>query len=142
MRQRVTHYTDRTFFAEGPVIRLAARVMRREPVLDRVGSDAEQPYCAATAIMPWNIITMMPKWCKLVGVQPLRPKIGKKSVRVSVTLDEKEYAELTRMATSLDLSAAWMIRRAISEFISRQGNRTASRLPLQPASKRGDARRG
>jgi predicted transcriptional regulator len=36
-----------------------------------------------------------------------------------VTLGEAEYAELTRLAAGLDLSAAWMIRRAVSEFIDR-----------------------
>ena len=76
----------------------------------------------------------MPTWCTLGGVQLLRSKIGKKSVRISVTLDEAEYAELTRLAAGLDLSAAWMIRRAVSEFIGRQGGKTEPGLPLQPAS--------
>ena len=44
-----------------------------------------------------------------------RPK--KPNVRLSVTLVAAEYAELTRLGVELDLSAAWMIRRAVSEFV-------------------------
>ena len=63
-----------------------------------------------------------------------RAKSAIRSVRVSVTLDEKEYAELTRLAAGLDLSAAWMIRRALSEFVARHGGKVESGLPLRPAS--------
>ena len=37
-----------------------------------------------------------------------RSKSKKHSVRLSVTLDQGEYAELTRLGAELDLSAAWM----------------------------------
>lgn len=66
----------------------------------------------------------------------MRPKSNKKSIRVSVTLDEAEYVELTRLAASLDLSAAWMIRRAVSEFVARHGGKVESGLPLRPAAQR------
>lgn len=64
-----------------------------------------------------------------------RAKSARRSVRISVTLDEKEYAELTHLAAGLDLSAAWMIRRAVSEFVVRHGGKTESGLPLRPASR-------
>ncbi|MGE0278682.1 MAG: hypothetical protein AB7R40_25060 [Nitrospiraceae bacterium] len=48
-----------------------------------------------------------------------------------MTLDEKEYAELTRLGSSLDLSAAWMIRRAVSEFIARYRGSSDNSLPLR-----------
>ncbi len=60
-----------------------------------------------------------------------RTKSKKNSVRLSVTLDEKEYAELSRIGAELDLSAAWMIRRAVSEFVARNRDNVASDLPLQ-----------
>jgi hypothetical protein len=60
-----------------------------------------------------------------------RLKGQKNSVRLSVTLDEGEYTELSKLAASLDLSAAWMIRRAVSEFISRHRPGVESDLPLQ-----------
>ncbi len=56
---------------------------------------------------------------------------AKKGIRLSVTLDEKEYAELTRLGSSLDLSAAWMIRRAVTEFIARYRGSPESSLPLK-----------
>ncbi|MBK7250686.1 MAG: CopG family transcriptional regulator [Gammaproteobacteria bacterium] len=52
-------------------------------------------------------------------------------MRLSVTLDEADYAELSQLAASLDLSAAWMIRRAISEFIARYRASPESSLPLK-----------
>lgn len=58
---------------------------------------------------------------------------SKKGVRLSVTLDEKEHAELTRLGSELDLSAAWMIRRAVSEFISRYRGNAEAGLPLKAA---------
>lgn len=53
------------------------------------------------------------------------------SVRLSITLDEKEYAELGRMGAALDLSTAWMIRRAVSEFVARNRDSLADDLPLR-----------
>jgi len=48
-----------------------------------------------------------------------RPKSKKHSVRLSIALDKAEYEELTRLGACLDLSAAWLIRRAVSEFVAR-----------------------
>lgn len=98
-----------------------------EPLQDGTGTPT-----AEGAILPWKIIIVMSKWCTLGGVQLVRSKIGKKSVRISVTLDEGEYAELTRLAVGLDLSAAWMIRRAVSEFVARHGGNLESELLLRP----------
>lgn len=61
-----------------------------------------------------------------------RAKTKKQIVRLSVTLGEGEYAELTRLGEELDLSAAWMIRRAVSEFVARHRGGIESDLPLRP----------
>lgn len=61
-----------------------------------------------------------------------RAKTKKQVVRLSVTLDEGEYAELTRLGEELDLSAAWMIRWAVSEFVARHRGGIAADLPLRP----------
>ena len=77
-----------------------------------------------------------------------RSKSKKHSVRLSVTLDEGEYAELTRLGTELDLSAAWMIRRAVSEFVARHREGIAPDLPLRrpesesPENKKAGGSRG
>ena len=66
----------------------------------------------------------------------LRTKSRKQNVRLSVTLDEGEYAELTRLGEELDLSAAWMIRRAVSEFIARHRDGIEADLPLRRPDRR------
>lgn len=71
-----------------------------------------------------------------------RTKSKKNSVRLSVTLDEKEYAELSRIGAALDLSAAWMIRRAVSEFVARNRENVAPDLPLRrPESEAGGTKK-
>lgn len=66
-----------------------------------------------------------------------RTKTHKKSVRLSVSLDEAEYTELVHLGEKLDLSAAWMIRRAVSEFIAHHRDSLADDLPLTPPNKSG-----
>jgi len=63
-----------------------------------------------------------------------KTKNQKNSVRLSVTLDESEYAVLNQLAASLDLSAAWMIRRAVSEFVARYRDGIENDLPLKSPS--------
>ncbi len=70
-----------------------------------------------------------------------RAKSTRRNVPISVSLDEKEYAELTRLAAELDLSAAWMVRRAVSEFMSRYGNAADSTLPLDRSPRKPAARK-
>ena len=60
-----------------------------------------------------------------------RSKTKKHNVRLSVALDEGEYAELTLLGAELDLSAAWMIRRAVSEFVARHRSGIEADLPLR-----------
>lgn len=60
-----------------------------------------------------------------------KTKNQKNSVRLSVSLDETEYAALSQLAASLDLSAAWMIRRAVSEFVARHRDGIENDLPLK-----------
>jgi len=48
-----------------------------------------------------------------------------------VALDEGEYKELTRLGAELDLSAAWLIRRAVSEFVARHRDGIEADLPLR-----------
>lgn len=59
-----------------------------------------------------------------------RTKDQKSSVRLSVSLDKGEYVELSKLAATLDLSAAWMIRRAVSEFIALHRDNLEEDLPL------------
>ncbi len=53
------------------------------------------------------------------------------SVRLSVAVDEGEYAELKRLGAKLGLPAAWMIRRAMLEFVARHRDTVEANLPLR-----------
>jgi len=59
-----------------------------------------------------------------------RPKGHRKVVRLSVTLDEQDHTEVKRLAAELDLSTAWLIRRAVSEFIEKHRDKMEPKLPL------------
>lgn len=50
-----------------------------------------------------------------------RPKSARRTVRLSVTLDEDDYKVVREMAEAMDLSTAWIVRRAVTEFIERHG---------------------
>ena len=58
-----------------------------------------------------------------------RPKNDRRSVRLSVTLDEDDHRAIREMAEAMDLSTAWVVRRAVSEFIERHGNKKGLLLP-------------
>lgn len=109
-------------------------------------TDAQSPIYTASALEKCE------NGAKLVVCQGViylpRPKSKKQSVRLSVTLDEGEYAELTRLGGELDLSAAWMIRRAVSEFVARHREGVEADLPLRrpetdsPGNKKAGGSRG
>jgi len=63
-----------------------------------------------------------------------RPKSNRRTVRLSVTLDEDDYKVVRDMAESMDLSTAWMVRRAVTEFIERHGTEDA--MPLRNGDER------
>ncbi len=52
-----------------------------------------------------------------------RPKGKKPAVRLSVSPDPADHAELSRLAAHRDLSVAWIVRNAVSEFASRNPQR-------------------
>lgn len=63
-----------------------------------------------------------------------RPKSNRRTVRLSVTLDEGDYKVVRDMAEAMDLSTAWMVRRAVTEFIERHGEEDA--MPLRNGDER------
>lgn len=60
-----------------------------------------------------------------------RPKGKKHPVRVTVSLDPDDHAALTRMAADNDLSVAWIVRRAVAEFVQQKTGHADQELPLQ-----------
>lgn len=60
-----------------------------------------------------------------------RPKSNKRVIRLSVSLCEDDHAEIARLAARLDLSTAWVVRPAVSEFVARHGNEEGDALLLK-----------
>ena len=60
-----------------------------------------------------------------------RPRGKRTPIRLSVGLDPASYAKLSRLADRQEVSLAWMIRKAISDFIERQQENDQMELPLQ-----------
>jgi hypothetical protein len=54
----------------------------------------------------------------------------KKSIRSSVLLSEESHARVNELAVANDVSAAWVIRHAVTEFLKSHSDQ--STLPLQP----------
>jgi hypothetical protein len=59
-----------------------------------------------------------------------RPKGRKPSVRLSVSVSATDHAELARFADARDLSLAWVVRRAISDFVDRHRDDVQGELHL------------
>jgi predicted transcriptional regulator len=48
-----------------------------------------------------------------------RPRGDRKAARLSVSLDRRIHAQLCALARKNDVSAAWLIRRAVMDLIAR-----------------------
>src|ERR1700674_2919260 len=73
------------------------------------------------------------KWCNKHH-HMARPKGNRKEARLSVSLDEREYAELCALAHRNDVSVAWMVRHAVHTLI--QQHREQGRKPKLPLARR------
>lgn len=59
-----------------------------------------------------------------------RPRGNRRSARITVSLDEKVQATLSVLARRQDVSVAWLVRRAVSDFIDQHGQLVQPELPL------------
>ncbi len=48
-----------------------------------------------------------------------RPKKDRQPARLTVTLDESDYQRVCSLADQNDVSAAWVIRRAVHDYLER-----------------------
>jgi hypothetical protein len=58
-----------------------------------------------------------------------RPKGKKVATRLSVGLSEPQHAALTTLAEQNEATVAWLVRRAVAEFLER--HRSPTGLPLR-----------
>lgn len=71
-----------------------------------------------------------------------RPRLNRKIVRTSVTLDERMFSEVARLASQNDVSVAWLVRKAVAELLERRSQNLESHLPLlPPEGKSGDIKK-
>ncbi len=59
-----------------------------------------------------------------------RPRGKKETVRFSVGVDPATYAELSIIASENDTTVAWVVRRALGEFVSKSREQRQGELPL------------
>lgn len=59
-----------------------------------------------------------------------RPRLNKKTVRTSVSLDERMFSEAAQLAAQNDVSLAWLIRKAVAELLERRRDELGPQLPL------------
>ena len=72
-------------------------------------------------------------WCTMVQLaesRMSRPRGKRAPVRLSFGLDPASHAKLSRLANRHDVSLAWMIRKAIADFIEQQDEDDQAELPL------------
>ncbi|WP_429308750.1 CopG family transcriptional regulator [Paraburkholderia sp. GAS38] len=50
-----------------------------------------------------------------------RPRANRKTVRTTVSLDERMYSDVLALATENDVSVAWLMRKALAELLARRG---------------------
>ena len=62
-----------------------------------------------------------------------RPCGNRKTARLSISLDARDYAILTEIARKEDVSVAWVVRRAVSEIVRfHQEGAAEPELPFAP----------
>ena len=63
-----------------------------------------------------------------------RPRTDRKIARISVSLDHQDYQVLRDIAEKNDVSAAWIVRRAVADYLGRNAAEQQALLPAKVAS--------
>jgi hypothetical protein len=58
--------------------------------------------------------------------------------RVTVSVDPDDYAAMEHLAETGDVTTAWLIRRAMREFLGRHGDSKTLEVPLGPETEESD----
>jgi len=68
-----------------------------------------------------------------------RPRGRRAEIRLSVGFDARTHGALEAVAREQDTTIAWVVRRAVAEFISRQPAAAEPELPLTRSAPRSGA---
>lgn len=60
----------------------------------------------------------------------------KRLARVTISVDKDDYAALGKLASQMEISAAWLIRQAIRDFLDKYGEQGQPELALRIANRR------
>ena len=60
----------------------------------------------------------------------------KRLVRATISLDKDDYAALSRLADRMEVSASWLTRQAIREFLDKYGEHGQPELALRLVDRR------
>lgn len=60
----------------------------------------------------------------------------KRLARVTISVDKDDYAALGTLANQMEISASWLIRQAIRDFLDKYGEQSQPELALRIANKR------
>lgn len=61
---------------------------------------------------------------------------NKRFVRATISVNKDDYAALGALAKQMDISASWLIRQAIRDFLEKYGDQGQPELALRIANKR------
>ncbi|HLG85970.1 MAG TPA: ribbon-helix-helix protein, CopG family [Alphaproteobacteria bacterium] len=62
--------------------------------------------------------------------------VRKRLIRATISLDKDDYAALGKLADRMDVSASWLTRQAIRDFLDKYGEHGQPELALWLADKR------
>jgi Ribbon-helix-helix protein, copG family len=81
-------------------------------------------------------------WCSDLAAEKLMPVDREKTVRTSVIVPADLYQRVQQLAASNDVSAAWIVRHALIEFLAGHGGEQAIPLKLGETGSRPSGGRG
>ena len=64
-----------------------------------------------------------------------RPRGRRQEIRLSVGFDARTHGALSALAREQDVAIAWVVRKAVSEFVARHAAGTEPELPLRRAAR-------
>lgn len=65
-----------------------------------------------------------------------RPKGSKVAARLSVGLSQPQYAALVALADQNEATVAWLVRRAVAEFLEKHGSSARPTLRLRRVARK------
>ncbi len=60
---------------------------------------------------------------------------SRKLIRATISVNKEDYESMAQLAESMDVSASWLMRKAMREFLDRYGEHGQPELALSLANK-------